>query len=152
MKFKSIIALVVAAMMVPLGGAHAGKEKTKDQQAQEQIRQLQREFREAFGKGPKAAVAFLERILADEAVITENSGEAYSKAEFLQMAKKSDRESLAIEEKDLKLQVHGETVIATGLMVIKGPPREGIRFIHVYVNQRGQWKIVAAQYTAVRRP
>ncbi|MBI3410825.1 MAG: hypothetical protein HY040_21015 [Planctomycetes bacterium] len=48
----------------------------------QQVRKVQRDFLTAFEKGPQAAVTFLERVLAEEALVTEGNGETRNKAEF----------------------------------------------------------------------
>lgn len=154
MEHLSLVAAVMATLPLALAQVPGStrEQPNKAQEAQEQVRKLEQDLVSAFAKGSKAAIAHLERVLAEEAIITETDGQARTRAHFLDHAKAGDRASLALEQKDLKTQAHGDTVIVTGRMVMKGPPEESIRYTHVYVKRQGQWQVVAAQYTAVRRP
>jgi len=103
---------------------------------------------EAFAKGSKAAIAHYERILAEEAIISENGRQSLTKAAFLGRAKSGIRESAVLEKTDVKTLLYGDTVIVTGFMLIKSAS-SGMRYTHVYVKREGQWQIVAVQYTPI---
>jgi ketosteroid isomerase-like protein len=152
---KVLWAIAIATATVSVLAAQTqeakGPDPKKGREAQEQVRKLEQDFVDAFAKGTKAAVAHFERVLAQEAIITEHEGAVLSKAALLDMAKKGDRGPVKIMQKDLKIQVYGETAIATGLKIF-GRLGENMRFTHVYVLRNGHWQLAAAHWSVVRRP
>jgi ketosteroid isomerase-like protein len=149
---KHALAIVLTVTSFAHVQAQAEVPKGKVDEAQAEVKKLQQDFVAAFSKSSKALAAYFEPLLSAEAVITDHAGRVYDKVKFLDMAKAGDRGPLAMEERDLKANVYGDTVVATGLVAAKGLPQEAFRFTTVYVKRRTQWQIVAMQLTAAGRP
>lgn len=149
MNYALAIVLIVTSFARALAQAEAPKGKVEEARAE--VQKLQHEFVAAFSKGSKALAAYLEVQLAEEAVITDQNGR-YDKAKALEMAKMGDRDFLEMEQRDLKLSVHGDTVVVTGLIAAKALPQEAFRFTTVYIKIGARWQIIAIQFTPVARP
>ena len=104
---------------VALGPAQAIAGDDKAAEAKAQVGKLQEGFVDAFSQGSKAVGSYLEPLLSDDVVITDNSGKVYEKRSFLAAAKAIKRivGALAMEQKEAKIHVYGETSVVTGLIV-----------------------------------
>jgi len=149
---KKYAILIGSLTFFPMLPARLVAADAKAEEAKAQVRKLQEGFVDAFGKGSKALGAYLESVLSDDAIITDNRGRVYDKKKFLEMAKSGDRGPLPMEQPETKIQVYGETAVMTGLVVAKGLPQEAYRMTTVFVRSQNQWRIVAMQLTTVSRP
>jgi ketosteroid isomerase-like protein len=147
---KWAVTVLASATFVAVAFSPAAFAEDKEEEKKGQIQKLQQDFVDAFSNGSKALAEFLEPLLSDRVVITDNNAESYSKGKFIEMAKTGERGVLAMEQRDLKIQLYGTTGIATGLFVAKGLPQERMRFTVVYVSDQKQWQIVALQLTSPR--
>jgi len=145
------IVVMVSATAIVLADPPSQSSKEKSEASKVQVLKVQQGFVDAFGKGSKALAEYLEPVLAEEVVITDNSAKTYDKAQFLETAKGGTRGPLPMEQKDVKAQVYGDTVVVTGLMNAKELPQEGFRYTAVYVRREKAWLIVALQLTSSKR-
>lgn len=149
MRFALAFALAVNSAI--LAEAPPESPGGKNEGAQAEVQKIQKGLVDALGKRPKALAAYLEPLLAEEAVVTDNSAQSYGKANFLELAKSGDREPLPMKQSDVKTQTYGDTVVITGLMEAVGLRQEAYRFTVVYVKRQKQWQIAAIHLTAVTR-
>ena len=126
-------AAAVPALVAQTPEANALQTK-KDKEAQEQVRKLEQDFVDAFAKGTKAAAAHFERVLADEAIITENTGDSLGKAAFLEMAKKGDRGPVRHRAEGLEDSGIRRDCGCHGGKGPQGTAGSGDAFTHVYVH------------------
>jgi catechol 2,3-dioxygenase-like lactoylglutathione lyase family enzyme len=97
----------------------------------------------------------LEHILAQEFILIDvNSGSEIAKPELLNALGSGQVEFESIEPAEQRVRRFERTVIVTGRTRMKGrlghaPFAKGSRYTHVYVEQEGGWRLVAAQGTQV---
>jgi len=116
---------------------------------EQQIKTLHEERRKAALKGD---VSFFEKYLTADYQGIGGDGRLITKDQHLQMLKSGAIKYEAIDERDLKVHVYGDTAIVTALASIKltvdGKPIRGDhRATFVWVKQEGNWKLASFQAT-----
>ncbi|MGH9844164.1 MAG: nuclear transport factor 2 family protein [Blastocatellia bacterium] len=96
----------------------------------------------------KADAAALEKIYADDLIYTHSSGTVDTKASYIDSLKTGKAKYESIERDDVKVRFYGDTAIVTCRSVIKVNKNTiPARYIHVYVKQKGAWRMAAHQTT-----
>jgi C-terminal processing protease CtpA/Prc/ketosteroid isomerase-like protein len=114
------------------------------------VTQLVHEWLDALVKSDFDA---LNRIIADDYIITNSDGSVLGKQQDLEPLKAGLKfESASIE--DLKVRVYGETAVVTGVTTFKGSfkGREFTsrgRFTDVWLKRDGRWQAIASQESAL---
>jgi len=143
----AIAAVAVALLTQPV---HA-KDKDKDRQETEQVRQVEQQWIDAY---VKADTATLEKIEADDFVLNDPSGAVKTKADDIRDIKSGDMKFTQLKLDDSVIRVYGKVAIVTGLASVKGTykgqPMDGsYRFTDVLVRKGNEWKGVSSQITPV---
>ena len=100
----------------------------------------------------------LERIMAaDFSLIDVMSGSEITKPAFLSAVGLGQVKFESIESADQRVRRYQTTVVITGRTRMKGrlgdaPFTAFSRYIHVYVEQQGEWRLVTAQGTQISPP
>lgn len=99
-------------------------------------------------------VTALDRLLADEVIFTDPQGGVINKAQDLALHRAGVLVVTTYEVDDLTSLVLDSTAVTNMKVKVVGTfkdePFEGIyRYTRTYLKQNGQWKIIAAQATAV---
>jgi CubicO group peptidase (beta-lactamase class C family) len=124
-------------------------------QSEQEVRRLEREWLDAYEQHNAAA---MDRIVADNFVITQVNGTMQSKAEILADLKASRESSLpssTFSTEDVQARVYGDTVILIGRVIQRSSDRDGqkriiqFRYTDTYVKQQGRWQVVASQLTRI---
>ena len=98
-------------------------------------------------------VPTLDGLLSDDLTYTHADGRVQRKVELLAALHSGAMKYLGMEHEDVRVVAYGDAVVLTGrsrLTVQSGDGREMIfpvRFTLVYVNEGGQWRMVAWQST-----
>jgi hypothetical protein len=114
------------------------------------ISQLESELREATLKNDAAAT---DRLLADSWINTNANGTITEKKQLLTTI--SSFHFISIEDKDVRIDTFDCAAIVTGRSTRQLANPDGsvltrhVRFTRVYVNQAGNWQVVAAQATPI---
>lgn len=97
----------------------------------------------------------LERILAEDFVLIDvMSGGVISKAMLLSIIGPDRLQFEKIESAETLIRVYGDAAVVTGRTQMAGrvgeaPFSADSRYTHVYIDEQGQWRLVAAQGTKV---
>ncbi len=97
----------------------------------------------------------LNRLLSDDfALIDVMSGSEVTKSAFLSVIQSGQLQFEAIEPINSRLRLYGTTAVINGQTQMSGqfgemPFTVKSRYTHVYVEQQGQWRMVAAQGTQI---
>jgi uncharacterized protein (TIGR02246 family) len=144
-----VIALAAAARAQTAGGKSAGDAKTE-----QAIAQLIRRWLDALVAKDFAA---LDRVVADDYLITVSDGRVLNKEQDLAPVKDAQLKFTSATVEDLKVRVFGDTAIATGTGVYNvtygersGETRE--RFTDVWVKRKGRWQAVSSHSTTLPKP
>ncbi|MBI1762926.1 MAG: nuclear transport factor 2 family protein [Acidobacteria bacterium] len=122
--------------------------------AEQEVRQIGREYDKAWLQQDAAA---FEKLLADDAVLTDETGKASSKAEVIANAKSGAVKFEVGHSDDVKIHVYGNTVVTSGRWTEKstnkGKPVNGtMQGTTVYVKRNGAWQVVADHVTLIKAP
>jgi ketosteroid isomerase-like protein len=119
--------------------------------SEREVEKLEREVGEAITRRDTAA---LDRLLADDFIVTNPAGQVMTKKEAIAAltAPEYDLESLVNDE--IKVRVFGDVALATALGTAKGRYKGQdasgqFRYLRVWVKRQGCWQAVAAQSTNV---
>ena len=98
----------------------------------------------------KADTAFLETLYTDDLIYTHSSGTVDTKTSYIDSIKTGKSKYESIERDDIKVRFYGNTAIVTCHSVLKVNKNTiNSRYIHVYVKQKGAWKMAAHQTTRI---
>lgn len=115
--------------------------------AQQAVLKLEQQWVDALVKADTAA---LETIYADDLVYTHSSSVVDTKASYIDSIKTGKTKYQSLERDDIKVRVYGDTAIVNCMAKIKVNGNDiSVRYIHVYVKQKGGWKMAAHQATRI---
>ena len=102
----------------------------------------------------KVDQAALDGLLADDLTYTHSTGQAETKAQFLETLKTGKLSYLSAQPSDVAVRLYGETAVVTGRAEIKAVSGGQelvlpLRFTEVWVKSGGGWKLAAWQSTRI---
>jgi uncharacterized protein (TIGR02246 family) len=156
MKVKQL--LLAGLMLVLTYDAAFGQTETEKSKrrgrAERQVLALNRAWADAITKGDAAG---LDRILAEDVIVTSGSGEVRSKAaEIKDAAGPPDPDFVwtrSFTTEDVRVRIYRDAAVVTGRakwgFKYKGQEvNQERRYTHVYVKRQGRWRIVAQQISS----
>lgn len=110
---------------------------------------LEQKWTEAYQKGE---ISVLNTMLTDDFIITVEDGSTYSKSGYVVHSGDPDVHVETAEINDVRTRVHGNTAVITGAYHEKGtnkgkPYEYRDRFTDVWMNNGGQWQLIASHYS-----
>ena len=119
--------------------------------SEDEIRQLEREWGDAFERGDMAA---LDRFMADDYILTDPLGNVRSKAESLAALKSNEVRFESTRSDDVRVRINGDTAVVTGRSTFKGRYKGWsmagqYQYTDVLVKRRGSWMAVSSHITAL---
>ena len=96
--------------------------------------------------------AALQRLLADDLTYTHANGRTQNKAEYIAAVIKTGKYE-SFTESETKIRIYGKTAMLTGFVDVKmaGADAYRVRTIEVYVQNNGQWQLIAKQSARIGR-
>ena len=91
----------------------------------------------------------LNRYLADDLSYCHAGGKVQTKAEYIAAVTTGPARYEAMTYRDMQIRVYGKTAVLTAFADIKlvNTPQFKVRTLHVYVENNGQWQLVAHEST-----
>jgi ketosteroid isomerase-like protein len=91
-------------------------------------------------------------VLDEDFVITFEDGSTYSKTGYLSYSASSSTRVESAEIPEMKIRMHGDTAVVTGVYHEKGVDNRQAydyhdRFTDVWMKKAGKWRLVAAHYS-----
>ena len=125
--------------------------------AEQEVRKLEREWLDAY---EKFDVEAMNRIVADDFLITFPEGGMQAKAQIienLKRARSANSPANKFHTEDVQAKVYGDTVILIGRVITEGQRegkamREENRYTDTYVKRQGRWQVVASHLSNVAQP
>jgi ketosteroid isomerase-like protein len=132
----------------------AGQQRSGANSVEDQIKKLEQDWAQAVVKEGAASVDQYE---ANDIVTTDPTGRVAGKTEDKTDLSSGDYKIQSEELSDLKVQVYGNTVVATATNAMKGTYKGHdlsgkYRLTDTWVKRSGKWQVVASQYTKVLGP
>ena len=113
---------------------------------------LEKLWNQAYKSGDAKA---LDAILDDSIVLINDDGSIQTKKEFLATVKATNAQEQQVAPEALKVHVHGDVAVATGVMRVKGS--EGgksyvrpERFVDTWLHKNGIWVCIATNATPMK--
>jgi uncharacterized protein (TIGR02246 family) len=157
MMFRNILALTLL-LAASFGSSPARQaQQSKLTRAEEEVRALERRWLDAYEQKDSEA---MDRIVAEDFVITFPNGGMQTKPQLMAMIKAPRRASetrMRFHTEDVRSRAYGDTVILIG-RVITQYEREGktvkeqSRYTDTYVRRDGRWQVVASHLSNVPEP
>jgi ketosteroid isomerase-like protein len=150
---KTLLIVAVLALAVPCVAFGQAAAPAKSLTAEQEVSALERAWYDA---SRKYDVAWFERYLADTVVLTDEEGAVTGKAAQLADVKNHANTYDSLSYEDLKVQVYGDTAIATGITVFKGTSKGKAiggrtQWTDTWIKRGGQWQCVASQGTFITK-
>ena len=97
-------------------------------------------------------VAVFASVLDEDFVITFEDGSTYSKTGYLAYSTSAATRVETVEIPEMKIRLHGDTAVVTGLYHEKGIDSQKSydyhdRFTDVWMKKAGKWRLIAAHYS-----
>lgn len=124
-------------------------------QAELEVRRLEREWLDAYERRDLEA---MNRIVADDFIITFPNGETQTKAQVISSLKGAAAgPSPKFYTEDVRSRAYGDTVILTGRVVAEWERdgkkvKEQSRYTDTYVRRRGRWEVAASHLSHAEKP
>jgi ketosteroid isomerase-like protein len=136
-----VLTVIVASATLALSQM-SGKDTSADEA---RIRTLNEESGEAQ---VKRDIAALDRMLADDFILTRANGVVANKAENLADVQSGDRSFASYTSDDVRVRLYGDAAVVTGRVTstgtYKGQDFSGrFRYTKMFIKRDGQWRIVA---------
>ena len=118
---------------------------------EDEVRQIESEWGEAFERGDMAT---LDRVMADDYVLTDPLGNLRTKAESLAAIETNELRFESTESDNVNVRVNGDTAVVTGRSRFRGrykgwPMAGRYQYTDVLVKRSGSWKAVSSHITAL---
>jgi ketosteroid isomerase-like protein len=142
-------ALTLYVLMVPCYRAAA-----QDDSEEVQVRALELKLTEAY---KVRQFDLLASLLDDEFVITFENGNVYGKTGYISFSATSTIKVDVAEMSEMKVRMHGNVAIVTGLYHERGKDKDGPydyrdRFTDVWMKTAGRWRLIASHYGIPAKP
>jgi len=131
-------------------GQTMNQKANRNRGVEQELRGLENQWQEAL---TRRDVAMLDRLMADDYVLTTVGGEVVNKARVLAEVKSANA-TADVRNTEVAVRVYRSVAVVTGLVLISGKFNDKdvstrSRYIKVYVKRQGQWRVVAAQATLI---
>ena len=154
-RVATALALLIAAAFGAAPARHARQSNLT--RAEEEVRKLERQWLDAYEQNDAEA---MDRIVADDFVITFPNGAMQSKPQLMAMIKAPRRPSqpkMRFHTEDVRSRAYGDTVILIGRVVTQyerdgKTVAERSRYTDTYVRRDGRWQVVASHLSNVEEP
>ena len=150
MRTRCVIALFIFALLATWAATQ--NQETASTAAATQVQNVERQWLDAYEQRDTAA---MQRIVADDFLITFPDGSTQTKADLVAFTRQSPRpgHSAKFRTEGVRARVFGDTVVLTG-RVISEYGRDGktsteeMLYTDTYVRLNGRWQVVASHLTA----
>ena len=119
--------------------------------AEDEVKQMEWEWGEAF---ERKDIATLDRLMADEYILTDPLGNVRSKAESLAALQTNEVNFESTQSDDVTVHINGDTAVVTGRSKFRGRYKGWsmagqYQYTDVLVKRSGVWQAVGSHITAL---
>ncbi len=145
------IAVGVAVLVFAIGAPAQTPAQTKTGKAEQELLNLMQDWMNAE---VKADMAYLDRFIADDCVITDPAGNVWTKAQFLGGLKSGEGAVMSFTLDNMKARIYGDAAVVNGRMTAKqkfqGQDISGqYQCTDVFIKKAGQWQAVAIHLSMI---
>ncbi len=147
----SVVVLVFAVAIIIQGQVTQTTFKPRGGSVEQELIQLEDEWGDAF---LKRDVAFMDRIMADDATWTSPEGIVSTKAQSLASFKSLEGVDTSWVNDEMKVRVYGDTAVVTGRTTFKWTNKgkdfsDQERWTDTWVKLAGHWRFVAGHNSKI---
>jgi ketosteroid isomerase-like protein len=140
-----LVVLVFAGGLMAQIGQTSFTPRTKGVSAEQELIKLEQEWTNADLKNDWAT---MDRILADDYVLTDRDGEVYTKNQCQAYYTSGEGKLLALTTDDMKVRVYGDAAVVTMRAMIKETYKgkeisNAVRITNTWIKKAGRWQCVA---------
>ncbi len=144
---KAKPSLLLFLFFAPIAALLSLAQRNSDSAAK--ILALENKWNEAYQRGD---IATMNSLLADDFVITVEDGNIFSKSGYIAHVGDPDNKVMVSEMSDLKVRIHGNAAVVTGVYhekgTTKGKPYEfHDRLTDVWLFENSRWQVIASHYS-----
>ena len=148
---RLIIAVSAAVLFLAVGARSQTPAETGPGTAAQELLSLMQDWMNAE---VKADMAFLDRFITDDCVITDPSGAVWTKAQFLGGLKSGMGAVQSFALDNMKARIYGDAAVVNGRMTAKqtfqGQDISGqYQCTDVFIKKDGRWQCVAAHLSII---
>ena len=130
-------------IVLAVAGLAVAAEKSADG-----VKSAEKSWATATVAGDEAA---LRQVLADDLTYTHSTGDTDNKTQFISNLKTGVRKYVKVNHESMDVRTYGNTAVLMAMAQIEtsqnggAPSPAHLRWIHVWVNESGRWRLVAHQ-------
>ena len=148
MKYEEMRKILLSAVTMCLLTMPSLRAAAQEESDADQVRALDFKLTEAY---KQRQVDLLASMLDEDFVITFEDGSVYGKTGYISFSATSTIKVDVAEMSEVKVRVHGNTAILTGVYHEKGKDKGGPydyrdRFTDVWMKSGGKWHLIASHY------
>ena len=145
------IAISVAVLVFAVGAQSLTPAQTKTETAEQELLKLVQDWMNAE---VKADMAFLDRFIAEDCVITDPAGAVWTKAQFLAGLKSGEGVVISSVLDNMKARVYGDAAVVNGRMTatqrFQGKDISGqYQCTDTFIKKAGRWQCVAIHISRI---
>jgi ketosteroid isomerase-like protein len=146
-----LVVLVFAAGLLPQIGQTSFTPRTKGAIAEQELIKLEQEWTNA---DLKMDWTTMDRILADDYILTDRDGEVYTKNQCREYYKSGEGKILALMDDDVKVRVYGDAAVVTMRTMIKETYKgkeisDVVRITNTWIKKAGRWQCVSTHSSRI---
>jgi len=148
---RMIIAVSVAVLVFAVGAPSQTPAETKTGTAEQELLNLMQDWMIAE---VKSDMAFLDRFITEDCVITDPAGAVWTKAQFLQGLKSGEGAVISFALDNMKARIYGDAAVVNGRMTakqtFKGQDISGqYQCTDMLIKKAGRWQCVAIHLSTI---
>jgi ketosteroid isomerase-like protein len=148
---RMIIAIGVAILVFAVGAPSQTPAEARTGTAEQELLSLMQDWMNAE---VKADMAFLERFITEDCVITDPVGAVWTKAQFLAGLESGEGAVISFALDNMKARIYGEAAVVNGRMTarqtFKGQDISGqYQCTDVFIKKEGRWQCVAIHLSLI---
>jgi ketosteroid isomerase-like protein len=148
---RMAFAVCVAVLVFAVGAQAQTPAQTETGKVEQELIKLEKEWADALVKHDWT---FLDRILADDYVVTDPEGNVSTRAQEIAFLKSGEFAVTSCVHHELKVRVYGDAAIVTGHTTTKETYKgrdfvNNLRWTDTWVNSAGRWRCVAGHSSLI---
>jgi ketosteroid isomerase-like protein len=152
MRFAGYWLVVLCAVSMMAGAQeHSQHSEHPDASIQGKIVALEKLWNQAYKSGDTKA---LDALLDDSIVLINDDGSVQSKSQFLASVKAPNAQEQQVAPESMKVNVHGDVAIATGVLRVKGVQKGRVyvrreSYVDTWLQKGATWVCIATNATPI---
>ena len=150
---RSVISVIVVGLVFAFGAQAQTPAQKETESVEQALMKLEKEWMEAAFKHDTESIEKLDRMIADEFIMTFD-GSIFTKAQFFEFVKSREEELLSYVMDEWKVRVYGDAAVVMARNTFKTrlagkETTDHNRFTDTWIKRDGRWQCVAAHNSTI---